>query len=53
VAREALYLCFTQYVSGQHLVLLLAGDVSHISELIAKICWRVWGTPANFHLFCI
>jgi len=21
--------------------------------LVAEICWRVWGTPANFNGFCI
>ena len=25
----------------------------HMSPLVAEICWRVWGTPANFSRFCI
>ena len=28
-------------------------NVVNFSPLAAEICWRVWGTPANFNRFCV
>jgi len=28
-------------------------NIVHFSLLTADICWRVWGTPANFNRFCV
>jgi len=27
-------------------------NMMNFGLLIAEICWRVWGTPANFNRFC-
>jgi len=28
-------------------------NMVNLGPLAAEICWRVWGTPANFNLFCV
>jgi len=28
-------------------------NMVYICSLAAEICWRVWGTPANFNGFCV
>jgi len=28
-------------------------NIANFGQLAAEICWRVWGTPANFNRFCI
>jgi len=28
-------------------------NMVNFGPLLAEICWRVWGTPANFNGFCI
>jgi len=25
----------------------------NFGPLAAEVCWRVWGTPANFNGFCV
>ena len=30
-----------------------AHNMANFCPLVAEICWRVWGTPANFNRFCI
>jgi len=27
--------------------------MANLGPLAADICWRVWGTPANFNMFCV
>jgi len=28
-------------------------NILHFGILTAELCWRVWGTPANFNGFCV
>jgi len=28
-------------------------NMVNFGSLVAEICWRVWGTPANFNGFCV
>jgi len=29
------------------------GNMMNVGPLMAEMCWRVWGTPANFNGFCV
>ena len=40
-------------VKQQYLLCTCPGDMVNFGLLTAEICWRVWGTPANFNGLCI
>jgi len=40
-------------VKQQYLLQMCSQYGENFGPLAAKVCWRVWGTPANINGFCI